>query len=79
VLPTLDLVGAGLDFWMGSEQLDQRIRIVRAESVQIRGREAIPFSIDGETTMATTASFRILPGALRCVVGQNPPAFDESA
>ena len=75
VLPTLDLVGAGLDFWLNSQQIDERIRIFRGRQVSIHGAEEIPFSIDGETTSATVATFQILPQALRCVAGPLPPAI----
>ena len=78
VLPTLDLVGTGLDLWFGSEQIDERIRVTRTANVRLSGPEPIPFSIDGEAISVHEISFQIRPRALPVVVGENPPALQSN-
>lgn len=75
VMPTLSMIGAGLDFWFGEEQVDERIKIVRSRRAVVQGTEPIPFSIDGETTHARQATFEVRPRAVRFVVGEHAPAL----
>lgn len=74
VLPTLDLIGAGLDFWFGREHVAEQIKIYRSRRVHVRGTPKLPFSVDGERAEALEATFTLLPAAMKFVVGENPPA-----
>lgn len=74
VVPTLDLLAAGMDFWMGHEQQQERIRVFRSRRVHVRAAPQLPFSVDGEPTQTLEAIFEVLPRAARFVVGENPPA-----
>ena len=75
VLPMLELMAAGVNFTLGIEQGDKRIRTYRARSVTVTADPEMPFSIDGEPMTPLTAKFDVLPGRLTIAAGQHPAAL----
>ncbi|NNM31212.1 MAG: diacylglycerol kinase family lipid kinase, partial [Akkermansiaceae bacterium] len=50
VLPPLELMTAGLNFTLGRDDREDRIRRYQGRRVQFRAESEMPFSIDGEPT-----------------------------
>lgn len=72
VLPTMELMAAGLNFTLGRHHRDDRVRTYRARRVKILADPNMPFSIDGEPLQTVEATFEVIPQALRIVVGHRP-------
>lgn len=72
VLPTLELLSAGLNYAMGRHEQVEQIGTFRGRRVHIVADPPIHFSIDGEPIQAIDTTFEILPHALRMVVGPQP-------
>lgn len=75
VLPTLELMAAGLNLTLGREQSDDRLRTHRVRCLQFQAAPEMPFSVDGEPTRRFDATFDVLPKALQVVVGEQPPGL----
>ena len=78
VLPTMELMAAGLNFTLGRHQRDDRLTTFRSRRVHVRADPNVPFSIDGEPLAAVEASFEVIPKAIRVVVGDRPIALELS-
>lgn len=74
VLPTHELMAAGLNSALGRNRQDSRVRHHRAHQVHLRSTPEMPFSIDGELVRPLDATFRVIPSVLRVVVGDEPQA-----
>lgn len=74
VLPTHELMASGINFALGRNRHESRVRHYRTRRVHLRSKPEMPFSIDGELVQPLDATFEIVPSALRLVVGENPQA-----
>lgn len=74
ILPTLELLAAGLNFTFGRHYAD-RIQSFRAHRVHITTSPEMLFSVDGEPTAAIDTEFEVEPSALPVVIGPTPPAL----
>lgn len=72
VLPTVELMAAGLNFTLGRDQHEDRVRHYRSRRVHLTSVPSMSFSIDGEVVRPLDATFEVVPRALRVVVGENP-------
>ena len=77
VLPTMELLAAGLNFTLGRHEEANRVRTFKSRRAVVRAEPSIPFSIDGEPLTAVEATFEVVPSALR-VVTANPLSCLES-
>jgi YegS/Rv2252/BmrU family lipid kinase len=68
VLPTLELLSAGLNYTLGRASLEP-IKTFEAKRVHVSSKPELHFSIDGEPTHAIEATFEVVPKALRMAVG----------
>lgn len=75
VLPTMELMAAGINFMLGGEHPDERIQQYQAERLEFHSEPDMPFSVDGETCSRMDATFEVLPAALRVVVGEAAPCL----
>ncbi|MEQ9408288.1 MAG: diacylglycerol kinase family lipid kinase [Fuerstiella sp.] len=75
VLPTFELMAAGINFMLGGEHPDERIQQYQARHVHIQSETDMPFSIDGETSCRVDATFDVIPAALKMVVGRDAPGL----
>ncbi|MFP4417593.1 MAG: diacylglycerol/lipid kinase family protein [Chitinispirillaceae bacterium] len=82
VLPHLELMAAGLNFTLGRNHREDRIRTYTGRKVHIKADFEIPFSIDGEPTQRLEGEFECIPRTLRVITGDNPSgltaAFERS-
>jgi len=78
VLPTVELLAAGMDYMLGIANETGRVPTFRARRVRMTAAPPIMFSIDGEPIQELTAAFEIVPGALRVVVGESPALLAEA-
>jgi diacylglycerol kinase family enzyme len=74
VLPTLDLLAAGLNYAVGVSSGGDRIENFRSRRVRVSSKPEMLFSIDGEPIREVEATFEVLPLALRIVAGTQAPA-----
>ncbi len=79
VLPTLELLAAGLDFRLGRNHREVGVQTYRSRRVRVRGVPEIPFSVDGEPTKTLEAVFEVLPRAVRFAIGDSPVAVTRDA
>lgn len=79
VLPSHELMAAGLNFALGRDVREGRVRHFRSKRVHLRSSPEMPFSIDGEVVRPLDATFEVIPSALRMVIGERPPAISEAA
>ena len=84
VLPTLELLAAGFNFALSAGHRDDRLATYQAERLDVFAEPDMYFSVDGEPVRAISAGFRVLPRAVRMVVGDDaalvqraPPSPDE--
>lgn len=75
VLPTLELLAAGLSFSLNPTLAEGRVRGYQARRVAIHAEPDVPFSLDGEPHRTMDACFEVLPGVLPIVSGPNPVAL----
>lgn len=75
VLPPLELMAAGVNFTLGRNHRDDRVRSYRARRVRISSTPDMPFSMDGEPTRQMDATFEVIPKALSLVVGEQAPGL----
>lgn len=66
--PATRLLGLAPALLAGEEPEDELFFSCRGREVRLRAREPIPLSIDGENRSASSAHFRVRPGALRVIV-----------
>lgn len=78
VLPTLDLLAAGLHFAIGLPEMSAKIQHHRAHKIQIKSSPPMPFSLDGENTAPMEASFEMVTQAIKMVVFDTAPGFAHS-
>lgn len=78
VLPTFELMTAGLGFMLGFEQMPESVSMFRAKRVRLRSDPPMPFSIDGELALCADIGFEIMPAVLKILIGDYPAAIDES-
>jgi diacylglycerol kinase (ATP) len=78
VLPTFELMTAGLGFMLGFEQMPESVSMFRAKRVRLRSDPPMPFSIDGELALCADIGFEIMPAVLKVLIGDYPAAIDES-
>ncbi|MDA1051097.1 MAG: diacylglycerol kinase family lipid kinase [Planctomycetota bacterium] len=69
VLPTLELLSAGLNYTLGSSPTMGQIKTFEATRIHLTAKPEMQFSIDGEPTREIEATFEVVPGALRMAVG----------
>lgn len=74
ILPTMELMAAGLNFTLGRDPSDDRLETFQSRKVHVFAEPNLPFSIDGEPLAAVEATFELVPRALRVVVGPHPVA-----
>ncbi len=72
VLPPVELMAAGLNFSLGREYREDRIRHYRSRRVHLSAVPAMSFSVDGEVVRPFDATFEVVPQSLRVIVGDNP-------
>ncbi len=72
ILPTLELLAAGLNFTFGRHYAD-RVASFRSRRVHITTTPEMHFSVDGEPTRTLDTTFEALPSALRvaCPLDEN--------
>ena len=75
VLPTLELLAAGVDFTLGRHDQADGVNTYRARSARIHADPILPYSFDGEPTRAIDATFEVIPEAMNIVSGRNPEAL----
>ncbi len=75
VLPTLELLAAGLNYMVGSSSGGDRLLNFRAKRVEVASTPEMLFSLDGEPVCEVEASFEVIPVALRVVAGPISPAI----
>jgi len=68
VLPTLELLSAGLNYTLGRASLTP-IKTFEARRIHVSSKPELHFSIDGEPTRAIEATFEVVPKVLRMAVG----------
>ncbi len=78
VLPTLELLAAGLSFSLNPAMAEGRVRGFQTRSVAIHAEPDIPFSLDGEPHRTIDARFQVLPRRLAVVAGPAPVALRSS-
>jgi diacylglycerol kinase (ATP) len=71
-LPTLELLGAGINFMLGRQTDGAGVLTKRARRVTMRTQPSMHFSLDGEPTKTVDAVFEVLPGALHIAAGDKP-------
>jgi YegS/Rv2252/BmrU family lipid kinase len=74
VLPTLELLAAGLNFTFGRQYAD-RVQSYRARRVHLTANPPMLFSVDGEPMQAIDTTVHVVPGALQVAAGADPPAL----
>ena len=75
VLPTLDLLAAGLHFAIGLPEMSAKIQHHRAHRVKIKSAPPMSFSLDGENTAPMEATFETVTQAIKLVVADTAPGF----
>lgn len=75
VLPTLELLAAGLSFSLNPTTAGSRVKAYQAENVRIHAEPELPFSLDGEPTRSLDAEFQVVRQSLRVVPGPTPVAL----
>ncbi len=75
VLPTLELLAAGIDLATSGPEDAEQILHYRAVRVSITAPEPVPLSIDGEIAQTAAFACEVRAAALRCVVGPFQPAL----
>ncbi len=70
-----EFLTAGMDFALGREESNPLVQAYSARSVGLRCMPAMPFSIDGDLVEVEEATFRVLPGVLRLVAGNEAAAL----
>lgn len=78
LLPPLELMAAGLNFTLGRNHREDRIRSYSGKRVHVVAESEIPFSVDGEPIRRLEGVFETVPRALRVVVGENPPGLSQA-
>ena len=79
VLPTLELLAAGLNFSLSTTMQKGRLQTFQARRAHVHAEPDMPFSIDGEPTRSMDAEFEVLPSAVAFVTGPNPVALVASS
>ncbi|MBC8352658.1 MAG: diacylglycerol kinase family lipid kinase [Planctomycetes bacterium] len=69
VLPTLELLSAGLNYTLGRSQASGPIKVIEAKRVHLTSNPEMLFSVDGEPTREIEATFEAIPETLRVAVG----------
>jgi YegS/Rv2252/BmrU family lipid kinase len=77
VLPTLELLAAGLQYVAGLDPGADRIRTFKARSLSVASTPPMLFSIDGEPRREIEAAFDVMPRALQVVAGPRPGALTD--
>jgi len=75
VLPTLELLGAGIDFSLGRNLETSPAKTFQTSRLRIHSEPDMPISLDGEPTCAIDASFEVLPRVLPLVCGPQAVAI----
>ncbi len=75
VLPTLELLAAGLNYMVGVSSGGDRLLNYRAKRVHVTSKPEMLFSIDGDPIREVDTTFEVLPKALRVVAGPHAPAL----
>ena len=79
ILPTMELLAAGLSFALERERATEQVTTFRARQIHVRATPDLPFSIDGETTRMMDAHFEVMPAALQVIPGPEPVALQGRA
>lgn len=81
VLPTLQMLAAGLNFmlWQPWNDPSYGLRCERGRRVRIVTEPEMQFSLDGEPTRRVELTFEVVPQAMRCVVGPDYAAANAGA
>ncbi|RMF41241.1 MAG: diacylglycerol kinase family lipid kinase [Planctomycetota bacterium] len=75
VLPTFELLAAGLNFTLNPDASTSRITTLRARQLRLHATPELPFSIDGEPIRHLSATCEVLPKCLRVVVAEDAPGL----
>ncbi|MGE0758692.1 MAG: diacylglycerol kinase family protein [Pirellulaceae bacterium] len=75
-MPSLDLLGAGMNFMLSGASERSGVTVQRAQRIEIQSRPPLPFSLDGEASVAFNAVFEIIPKYLACVAGSSPEGVE---
>ena len=75
VLPTIELMAAGMNFLLTRDHRNDRVRTYRVKRLHLVSEPPMPFSVDGEPIRPFDATFEVMPAALRIVTGVAPPAL----
>lgn len=67
VLPSLELLAAGVDFALGRHQVTSSAKTFQTSKLRIHSEPDMPISVDGEPTRAIDATFEVLPRVLPMV------------
>ncbi len=76
VLPTLELMAAGVNLTLGRDHHDDRLGEYRGQVVHLRSTPAMPFSVDGEPTRRFDAEFEVLGQVLRVALTPETAAIE---
>lgn len=72
-----EALAAGLALASGASEDGERLITYSARQIVVRAEPALEFTLDGEPQQPGDMIFEVLPGGLRLVCGQAPPAFKE--
>lgn len=75
VLPTLDLLSAGVNLAIDRWYRPEQVELFRARRVRILATPELNYSVDGEPLRQIEARFEVLPRVLACVVPERPEAL----
>ncbi len=78
VLPTFELMAAGLNFTLNPDAPGSRISTFQARKVRLDATPELPFSVDGEPIRHLTATCEVLPAQLRVVIADSAPALSKA-
>lgn len=73
--PSLELLAAGLVAATGHVERSSAIERYRASKLHVASEPSMPFSLDGEPTLAFDASFRVVPNAISVRVLNEGPGL----
>ena len=75
VLPTMELMAAGINFLLGRHGHDQRVRTFQSRRIALVAEPNMPFSIDGEPLETIETVFEVLPRVLPMVASPRAEGF----
>lgn len=72
VLPTLELLAAGIDVALGATEVGTHRLMLRTRRLRVHADPPFPFSVDGEPLQEVDTTFDVVPRAVLVVAGNAP-------